>query len=65
MAHQLLDEIKTLKIDDVQIPQEITHGKQVTEMDSDAGAPDFNMWVDLFEKEEPSIEQDQTQIKGM
>jgi hypothetical protein len=33
-------------------------------MDSDAGGPDLNMWVDLFEKVEPSIEED-TEIKGM
>jgi hypothetical protein len=46
------------------MPQEIDQTKQVTEIDSGAGAPDLNMWVDLFEKVEPSIEEDK-EIKGM
>ena len=46
------------------MPQEIDQTKQVTEIESGAGAPDLNMWVDLFEKVEPSIEEDQ-KIKGM
>ena len=64
MAHQLLDEIRALKITEDAPVAEINE-KTVTEIDSGAAA-EIGMWVDLFEKIEPTIgEESQEEVKGM
>ena len=64
VAHQLLDEIRALKITEDAPVAEINE-KTVTEIDSGAAA-EIGMWVDLFEKIEPTIgEESQEEVKGI